>query len=430
MGNPYEIRPLGGLDLGGGIAQLGDRYRQSRDVKEQKQAQQAQAQQMQAEKLRQQEVLGAASKYYQEGNTDGLAELMIQNPALADQMQKSVNFVSDVSRKDSAQTAFKSLMQLHGGGSVNTLAAGRAERVMNEGGDPTDTINAAKITDRAEQIREYEMQLMVSDPSMWKMYKEQTAKPEGATFQQGTGDVSGLSFNPATGEYSESQAAKRFMERKGGGVDEIPSEVLAQVPDSQKPAAAAAFKAAGGGEKGLNAANKLIDRGVKAQEKEAVRITSAESMISQAETINALVSRIKSSKGFSSAVGAKGASSLFGLLDSPMGGSAAADVVADLGTLEAKNFLTSIKAFKDAGGAGSLSDSEGKKLAAALASLDRDQSEANLFRNLEVVEKLTGKMMKDANKILGRKDESDIDDIGRLGTQSLSDKELLSKYGG
>jgi hypothetical protein len=254
MGNPYEIIPLGGLDLGGGIAALGDRYRQSRDVKEQKQAQQAQAQQMQAEKLRQQEVLGAASKYYQEGNTDGLAELMIQNPALADQMQKSVNFVSDVSRKDSAQTALKSLMQLHAGGSVNALAAGRAERVINEGGDPSDTIAAAKITDPAEQIREYEMQLMVSDSSLWEMYKEQTAKPEGDIYEQGTGAMSGSPFNKTKGLYGESQRSS------ASGPSAFPRSMTSSLTDEgNKSRVEEVYNAAGGGKDGVAAATKERD---------------------------------------------------------------------------------------------------------------------------------------------------------------------------
>ena len=393
MANPYEIRPLGGLDLGGGIAQLGDRYRQSQDIKQQKQMQQAQMQQMQAEKLRKQEARQAASAAYQSGDMNAVFEIMSNNPDIAEAMQKSISFVSDVTRKKSAETAIKGLVQLERGGSIDPLIDNHAEFVESEGGDPKDTLETKSLKTPEEKKRALEAQLIASDSGMWKQWQEYNAKPET-------------------------------------GTDEIPSEILAQVPDDQKPAAAAAYKAAGGGEKGLNAANKLADRGIKAQDKEVAKIKAAESMIEQAEVINSLVSRIRNADGFSSAVGAKGISSGFGLFDKPWGGSAAADVVTDLGTLEAKNFLTSIKVFKDAGGAGSLSDSEGKKLAAAITSLDRDQSETNLRRNLEVIEKLTAKMMADANNTLGRSGGQAIDDIGRLGTQDLSDDDLLNKYRG
>ena len=424
MANPYEIRPLGGLDLGGGIAQLGDRYRQSQDIKQQKQMQQAQMQQMQAEKLRKQEARQAASAAYQSGDMNAVFEIMSNNPDIAEAMQKSISFVSDVTRKKSAETAIKGLIQLGRGGSIDPLIDNHAEFVESEGGDPKDTLETKSLKTPEEKKRALEAQLIASDSGMWKQWQEYNAKPEAKKWEQGTGDMSGRGFNPITGLYSEDQRPAST------GTDEIPSEILAQVPDDQKPAAAAAYKAAGGGEKGLNAANKLADRGIKAQDKEVAKIKAAESMIEQAEVINSLVSRIRNADGFSSAVGAKGISSGFGLFDKPWGGSAAADVVTDLGTLEAKNFLTSIKVFKDAGGAGSLSDSEGKKLAAAITSLDRDQSETNLRRNLEVIEKLTAKMMADANNTLGRSGGQAIDDIGRLGTQDLSDDDLLNKYRG
>jgi len=260
MGNPYEIRPLGGLDLGGGIARLGDRYRQSREIKEQKQAQQDQMQKMQAEKLRQQEVHSTASQLYRDGDIDGLADLMIQNPALADKMQKSVDFASDISRRSSAETSLKALMQLENGRSIKPLMANHAELVMSEGGDPSDTLETANLATPEEQKRELMVQLMISDRDLFKQYQEQTAKPEGTTFQQGTGDVSGLSFDPSTGDYIESPAAKKFIERKGGGADMFPSSMTSSLTDEgNKVRVEEVYNAAGGGKDGVAAATKERD---------------------------------------------------------------------------------------------------------------------------------------------------------------------------
>ena len=99
-----------------------------------------------------------------------------------------------------------------------------------------------------------------------------------------------------------------------------------------------------------------------------------------------LINSIRNHPGFSSAVGQKGFSSGFGILDEPKAGTEAAGAAALIETLESKNFLTSVTAFKQAGGTGSLSDAEGKKLAAAISSLSRNQSEIDFNKSLDIIE--------------------------------------------
>lgn len=127
------------------------------------------------------------------------------------------------------------------------------------------------------------------------------------------------------------------------------------------------------------------------KQKELNRIESTKGLVGQADDGLSLITQIRTHPGLSSAVGAKGISSLFGAFDEPIGGSDAAGVVALIETLESKNFLAGIKEFKAGGGAGSLSDNEGKKLGAAISNLKRSQSEKDFLRNLDTVERLLTK---------------------------------------
>lgn len=121
-----------------------------------------------------------------------------------------------------------------------------------------------------------------------------------------------------------------------------------------------------------------------ANEKKA-ELTNA---IGAASDTVAIVDRILTSPGFSAAVGAKDASSLFGLIKNPIAGTPAADTAALIDTLDAKNFLIAIQQMK---GMGALSNAEGEKLSRAVQSLSRDQTEVQLKRNLEEIKAITSR---------------------------------------
>ena len=126
------------------------------------------------------------------------------------------------------------------------------------------------------------------------------------------------------------------------------------------------------------------------------RSDSAQSVVDAGGSTLGLISEIENHPGFESAIGAKGGSSLYGVLDEPISGSDAAGVSALIETLEAQNFLTAIGEFKSAGGAGSLSDNEGKKLGAALSNLTRAQSEDDFKKSLNVIRNLVKKQVSKA----------------------------------
>ena len=68
-----------------------------------------------------------------------------------------------------------------------------------------------------------------------------------------------------------------------------------------------------------------------------------------------------------------------------------------------------IKDFKDAGGGGSLSDAEGKKLGAALTNLSTAQSEADFLYALDEVERILERQMSQAEIPEGYQEEQNAD---------------------
>lgn len=155
---------------------------------------------------------------------------------------------------------------------------------------------------------------------------------------------------------------------------------------------------------------------------------SAQSVVDAGGSTLDLISKIEEHPGFDSAIGAKGVSSLYGLLDEPISGSDAAGVSALIDTLDAQNFLAAIGEFKSAGGSGSLSDNEGKKLGAAISSLTRSQSEADFKKSLKVIKGLVEKQMSKAKPEIEKRfslDGASIDgSSGDIDLSKLSLEEL------
>lgn len=116
-----------------------------------------------------------------------------------------------------------------------------------------------------------------------------------------------------------------------------------------------------------------------------------------------IVDRVLKSPGFSAAVGAKGASSLFGLFENPIAGTEAADTAALIDTLDAKNFLVAIQQMK---GMGALSNAEGEKVARAVQSLSRNQTEGQLRKNLEEIKTITDRAIQSARAKAGNQQDA------------------------
>lgn len=173
--------------------------------------------------------------------------------------------------------------------------------------------------------------------------------------------------------------------------------------------------------------NKKIENEEKQFQIKKARSDSAQSVIDSGKSTLELIDSIESHEGFESAVGAKGFSSLFGAMD-PVSGSDAAGVNALIETLEAQNFLTAIGEFKSAGGAGALSDNEGKKLGAALSNLSVSQSEVDFKKSLTVIRNLVNKQVSKATPQVNKEftlDPSEVNqenatvDLSKLSLEEL-----------
>lgn len=94
------------------------------------------------------------------------------------------------------------------------------------------------------------------------------------------------------------------------------------------------------------------------------------------------IETMRKTPGFRGAVGAKGPSSLFGLLDEPMAGTDAAGFAKLVDTLKAKLTLPKLQLMR---GMGALSDAEGKRIENATTSLDRRLGEGNFTAELDAI---------------------------------------------
>ena len=390
MPNDFYVAPLGGLDLGGAIArginmrdQRQDRKldREERDMRlgllgqQQGREQEAfdmkkqEATQQQQEMERRQGLRGQFAEAVRAGDAESIAILSAENPEFQEQFDAYQGHKDDSTRATRKSALERILM----GGDIAAVGTDAAEKIRSYGGDPAQTLALADMarTDPEGARKQAELIYAMQFPDSHKQFSKLTAGPVA-----------------------------------------LPDALTSGLDKDSKLAADAAYTAAGGGDKGLKAAEGAVGQRTKMAERKTAKIDSAKSIVDQSDAVIDLVNRIEGSGGLSGAVGAKGASSLFGVFDKPFAGTEAADVVSNIETLEAKNFLASIKDFKAAGGAGALSDSEGKKLGAALTSLSRDQTEANFKKNLKVVKDLAAKAKRNALKISGDQLPEEVQDIG------------------
>lgn len=95
------------------------------------------------------------------------------------------------------------------------------------------------------------------------------------------------------------------------------------------------------------------------------------------------ISVLKNSAGKSGAVGAKGATSLYGILDKPMGGTESSDFAAYFDALKAQLVLPKLQMLR---GLGAMSDREFATLSSAATALNRDMTEESFDRELSKIE--------------------------------------------
>ena len=167
-------------------------------------------QQREQQAINQQQLQQQAADVFQGGNPDEIASFMIANPTMQDAMIGADKFASERSKQSKIDAARNIVL----GGDSRQELMNSAKVIAEEGGNPSDTLNMAGqpegVTKKASEAVWASL-----DPQGYKAYKTTLDKPkdtETTKFQQGTGELSGYSFNPDTGEYSVNENIKAKLE--------------------------------------------------------------------------------------------------------------------------------------------------------------------------------------------------------------------------
>ena len=385
MANPYFVNPMGGFNLGAGLSGLGDVFQQ-RNVMEQ---QQQEKQDMQA-----------FMRQAIDGDPIAIKEVMVRNPDIGMQMQKI-----EQQRQQQLGAEQKALFD---------------DRNL----DYAKRLRFAQTPEDKQIV----MQEAIQDP-MSDLFDESDLN---APIEKASFEANALLFNKfgdkgfealGVGEPEQMTAYQQAM-ITGQDADREVRKLEAENKriDNQLKRETNQVKLDELKQKQIANADKIT-------QKLKSRSDAAQSTVESGKSTLNLINEIRSHPGLSSAIGAKGASSAFGLLDDPIAGTEAAGVKSLIDTLDAQNFLTAIGEFKAAGGAGALSDNEGKKLGAALSNLSRDQSEKDFMKSLKVIESLVKKQISKASPQIDKKFSLEQTN-GNQVTSELSDADLLKKYGG
>ena len=385
MANPYFVNPMGGFNLGAGLSGLGDVFQQ-RNVMEQ---QQQEKQDMQA-----------FMRQAIDGDPIAIKEVMVRNPDIGMQMQKI-----EQQRQQQLGAEQKALFDDRNLDYAKRLRFAQTPEdkqiVMQEAiQDPmSDLFDESDLNAPIEKAS-FEANALLFDKFGDKVFEALSiGQPKKMTkYQQAM-----IKGSKADREIRKSEAEnKRIDNQLKRETNQVKLEELR---------------------------NKKIANEEKQLQIKKARSDAAQTVVDSGSSTLDLIYEIENHPGFESSIGAKGASSLFGLMDEPISGTDAAGVVALIETLEAQNFLTAIGEFKSAGGAGSLSDNEGKKLGAALSNLKTSQNERDFKKSLNVIRNLVKKQVSKATPQVEKRFSLDKTQ-GSQVTETLSDADLLKKYGG
>lgn len=354
----------------GGLQQL---QSNQQNMQQQQQDNQYLNQQREAQQQSQQRMAAAqqkASEALQSGMpAQELAAFSMENPEVGELLRKNLGIIAADKEQKYIQTTQAILANPN---DVENILKDGFDMVPNSGDEAISAKALAKYRENPTEFLDgIEKTYSMLSPTGYKSYK--TTQTEGMTEFQSE-DLAIKRENTKL-RALEAQARRMDQSLKGETNELKRQELQAKVEQANL---------------------KVEDQKQKLAQTSTDINSAKSSIINEGEQVLSLLSEIENSPGFSNAVGAKGLSSGFGAFSTPVAGTAAADVAAKLETLGAKNFLASIKSFKDAGGAGALSDSEGKKLTAAMTNLSRDQTEASLRKNLATVREIINKQIKQA----------------------------------
>ena len=360
----------GGLQQGMQMGQMVDARRQRDEAQAAEQA-----------------ALQQASQLYSEGTPDQIAAFAIQNPQAGQLLQQQVGFRNAETQRN-AMASMRDVMT--NPANTEQILKNRIAMVEEAGGDASETIQdlAEFQQNPQEYLKSVEKGYAMLDPKGYAAYKQTMPQEQGLTAMQ-----------QATLQGKAMDRQLKMMEMEDKKLD----RQLRRETDALKR---------------QEIQQKLAMNAEKRTQAIAEKETrAADTYQAGQDTLN-LINEIENHDGFDDLIGAKGASSAFGLFDTPVAGSDAAGLLGKVETLQSKNFMNAITQMK---GMGSLSDAEGKKVAAAISSLSPDMSQKDFKSSLKTIREITQRGMKKQKKMLG-------DKMPQIDTQNMDDNSLISHY--
>lgn len=357
-GNPFLVTPQNDITQGLGMLDKALQYRQQQQEQQQLQQQQLQAQQAQQQK--QQQAQQAVSAAFKSGDSDAIAQAMVDHPQMAGALESAQNFKSAATKQSLVNSARDILLNPN---DAEEILKKRIQTVHDAGGDASDSMAALQEykQDPKGFMQNVKNVYATYDPKGFQAY--QSAQPQQAEpmtpYQQGM-----LNINQQNANIRRLQLEQKALEDKAKEkTTSLNQQALQQKIKANKQ----------------NQAQLMQER--------KAGLTSA--YTNATDTIN-LAKTIMNSKGLS---GATGVSSIFPTIP----GSDTAKTESLLDTLNSKTYLDSVQQMK---GLGALSDAEGKKLSSAIASLNTNLSEKDFKSNLNTIIKITGRAQKKAASLM------------------------------
>ncbi len=343
-GNPFLVTPHGDITQGLGMLDQALQYRKQQQEQQQLKQQQQQAQQ-------------AASEAFKSGDSDAIAQAMVDHPQMAGALESAQNFKSAATKQSLVNSARDILLNPN---DSEEILKKRIQTVHDAGGDASDSMAALQEykQDPKGFMQNVKNVYATYDPKGFQAY--QSAQPQHMTpYQQGM-----LNINQQNANIRRLQLEQKALEDKAKEkTTSLNQQALQQKIKANKQ----------------NQAQLMQER--------KAGLTSA--YTNATDTIN-LAKTIMNSKGLS---GATGVSSIFPTIP----GSDTAKTESLLDTLNSKTYLDSVQQMK---GMGALSDAEGKKLSSAIASLNTNLSEKDFKSNLNTIIKITGRAQKKAASLM------------------------------
>jgi hypothetical protein len=157
-------------------------------------------------------LFGEAAELFESGDTDGLAQFMVKNPEVQKAVVGASGYKSEVTQRNAVESAFNMLM---GNGKPGSVMSKRVNLIESEGGDATESKEYMGLS-KDDRTRSAEGVLALHAPELLEEVRKSRGPQKGPDkpFAQGSGDMSGYTFNPNTGEYTMSPEVFGQLESK------------------------------------------------------------------------------------------------------------------------------------------------------------------------------------------------------------------------